>query len=95
MISGSPRIRLLTWERERARVKRFCSMDSVPEESDEIVILVILAMPETRVRITVALYFGSIRLATKATWVTLVNTEFKLLKFTYPIVSPIKVAFYT
>jgi hypothetical protein len=41
------------------------------------------------------LYFGSIRLATKATWVTLVNTEFKLLKFTYPIVSPIKVAFYT
>jgi hypothetical protein len=46
------------------------------------------------VRITVALYFGSIRLATKATWVTLVKIEFKLLKLTYPIVSPINVAFY-
>ncbi len=57
------------------------------------VALVMLAMPETRVRITVALYLGSIRLATRATWVTLVKTEFKLLKFTYWIVSPINVAF--
>ena len=52
-----------------------------------------LAMPETRVRITVALYLASIRLATEATWVTLMKTEFKLLKFTYWIVSPIEVAF--
>jgi hypothetical protein len=74
-------------------VKRFCSMDAEPEDSDEIFILVMLAMPETRVRITLALYFASIRLATIATWVTLVKTEFKLLKFTYWIVSPIKVAF--
>ena len=48
----------------------------------------------TSVLMTVALYFGSIMLATEATWVTLVNTELRLFKFTRKIVSPMKVAFW-